>query len=212
MKKRGVVLTAAAVFAPITGIFLISFAMFLQAHFPLLLILTVSIIQTINPDVPYYVTDWIDHIVKFSGFWFISLSPVFLYGAILRFVTPKAEKVYLKFKLSFLTFAVSALGGMLLTAVNEWLYTQMISSDFSRYPNRSLFLSVLIVLSAIGFITFLAVYIIQQKSTKDTEGNRLPKRVVLLDMLRCILALPAFILFFTVLWKFLLIFFSDAYY
>ena len=211
MKKRGVVLTAAAVFAPITGIFLISFAMFLHAYFPNLLILIVgTLLQAVNPDAPSRVTDWIDHSIKFFGFWFISLSPVFLYGAIVRFVTPKAEKVYLRFKLSLLTFATSAFGGMLLTAVNEWLYIQVMSSDFSRYPNRSLFLGVLTFISAIGFIAFLAVYIIQQKRTKDAEGNSLPKRVVLLDLLRCILALPAFVLFFTAFWKILLILFGEA--
>lgn len=213
MKKRGAILTAAAAFAPITGIFLISFAMFLHAYFPDLLIIAVSVLlQAVNPDAPFQTTNWIDHSIKLFGFWFISLSPVFLYGAIVRFVTPAAEKVYLKFKLSLLTFAASAFGGMFLTAVNEWIYTKSISSDLSKYPNRSLFLGVLIFLSAIGFIAFSVIYIIQQKRTKDAEGNLLPKRVVLLDLLRCVLALPAFILFFTALWKILLIFFSDAFY
>ncbi len=207
MKKRGVFLTAAAAFAPVTGIFIISFAMLLHAYFPDLLILVFSYVMfAVNPDVSSGATAWIDHFIKFTGFGFIALAPALLCGGVLRLITPKAESVYLKFKRSLLVFSASAFAGLLSASVNEWLYIEAKSGDFSKYPYRSLFLGVTAFAALTGVAFFAILYIIKQKRVKNGEENRLPAKAVFLDLLRFILALPAFVMFLTAIWKLLLIF------
>ena len=170
-----------------------------------------QILPVLNPDAPRRVFVWIDEIIRYFMYTSICAFPVLLYSAIVRFVTPKAEEVYLTPKLSLWTNLTSAACGVTVASAVLLVLEMLSEDDVSRYPNRIRALSVFLPIVFVAFLVLVFVYIFSWNGKRDPAGNALPVRVIFLDILRGIFTLPGYALLAAIGYNILLILFSDAF-
>lgn len=207
-KKRGVIFIIAAVSAPVLGILLASIVHILGEYVSMFL---VRALGHVNPNLPFSAIRWADSILSTVFALFFCAVPPLLYSGIVRLITPKAETVYLTPSLSLWANLSSAACGAGIVAALQLFITLLAEDCTTSYPNRKIALAVFLPIIFVVFLAFVFVYFIQWNKSRDTDGNRLPVRVIFLDILRGILALPGFCLLAGIGYTLLLLMFSDAF-
>lgn len=212
-KRRGIIFLVLSAAVPVAGILLFFAAFILHGACTEWLdtLLLEQILPVLNPDAPRRVFVWIDEIIRYFMYTSICAFPVLLYSAIVRFVTPKAEEVYLTPKLSLWTNLTSAACGVTVASAVQLVIEMLSENDVSRYPNRIRALSVFLPIVFVAFLVLVFVYIFSWNGKRGPAGNALPVRVIFLDILRGILTLPGYALLAAIGYHILLILFSDAY-
>ena len=212
-KRRGIIFLVLSAAVPVAGILLFFAAFILHGACTEWLgtLLLEQILPVLNPDAPWRVFTWIDDIIRYFMYTSIFAFPVLLYSAIVRFVTPKAEEVYLTPKLSLWTNLTSAACGVTVASAALLVITVLAEDDVSRYPNRIRALSIFLPIVCVAFLVLVFVYIFSWNGKRDPAGNALPVRVIFLDILRGILAFPGYTLLAAIGYNILLILFSDAF-
>ena len=212
-KKHGVICLICAFLVPVASMLILWAAMYIQDacaegfnNF-----LTEHILPVIPLKVSFKTFMWLDECVLFFMGVVSCAFPVLLYSAIVRFVTPKAEEVYLTPKLSLWTNLTSAACGVTVASAVLLVLEILAEDDVSRYPNRIRALSVFLPIVFVAFLVLAFVYIFTWHKAKDGEGNPLPLKVIFLDILRGILAFPGYALLAAIGYNVLLILFSDAF-
>jgi hypothetical protein len=212
-KKHGVICLVLAFLVPVAGILMQGTAIVIHGVYTEWLgtVLLEQILPLLNPDAPHRVFIWIDEcFLFFTGVTFCAF-PVLLYSAIIRFVTPKAEEVYLIPKLSLWTNVISATCGVGIVTAIELFGAILATGGNFTYPNRLSALSIFLPIVIVAFLVLAFVYIFTWHKAKDGEGNPLPLKVIYLDILRGILAFPGYALLAAIGYNVLLILFSDAF-
>lgn len=212
-KRRGIIFLVLSAAVPVAGILLFFAAFILHGACTEWLdnLLLEQILPVLNPDAPRRVFVWIDDIIRYFMYTSICAFPVLLYSAIVRFVTPKAEEVYLTPKLSLWTNLTSAACGVTVASAVLLVLEMLSENDVSRYPNRIRALSIFLPIVFVAFLVLVFVYIFSWNGKRDPAGNALPVRVIFLDILRGIFTLPGYALLAAIGYKTLLILFSDAF-
>ncbi|MBO5402747.1 MAG: hypothetical protein J6A85_06220 [Clostridia bacterium] len=212
-KRRGIIFLVLSAAVPVAGILLFFAAFILHGACTEWLdnLLLEQILPVLNPDAPRRVFVWIDEIIRYFMYTSICAFPVLLYSAIVRFVTPKAEEVYLTPKLSLWTNLTSAACGVTVASAVLLVLEMLSEDDVSRYPNRIRALSVFLPIVFVAFLVLVFVYIFSWNGKRDPAGNALPVRVIFLDILRGIFTLPGYALLAAIGYNILLILFSDAF-
>lgn len=212
-KRRGIIFLVLSAAVPVAGILLFFAAFILHGACTEWLdnLLLEQILPVLNPDAPRRVFVWIDEIIRYFMYTSICAFPVLLYSGIIRLITPRAEEVYLTPKLSLWTNVISATCGVTVASAVLLVLEMLSEDDFSRYPNRIRALSIFLPIVFVAFLVLVFVYIFSWNGKRDPAGNALPVRVIFLDILRGILALPGYSLLAAIGYKILLILFSDAF-
>lgn len=212
-KRRGIIFLVLSAAVPVAGILLFFAAFILHGACTEWLgtLLLEQILPVLNPDAPWRVFTWIDDIIRYFMYTSIFAFPVLLYSAIVRFVTPKAEEVYLTPKLSLWTNLTSAACGVTVASAALLVLEILAEDDVSRYPNRIRALSIFLPIVCVAFLVLVFVYIFSWNGKRDPAGNALPVRVIFLDILRGIFTFPGYALLAAIGYNILLILFSDAY-
>lgn len=211
-KKHGVICLICAFSVPVASILILWAAMYIQDAYAEGFINFFA--EHISPVIPLKVSFktfmWLDDcVLLFMGVTSCAF-PVLLYSAIVRFVTPKAEEVYLTPKLSLWTNLTSAACGVTVASAVLLVLEMLSEDDVSRYPNRIRALSIFLPIVFVAFLVLVFVYIFSWNGKRDPAGNALPVRVIFLDILRGIFTLPGYALLAAIGYNILLILFSDA--
>lgn len=212
-KKHGVICLICAFSVPVASILILWAARYIQDAYAegFINFFAEHILPVIPLKVSFKTFMWLDDcVLLFMGVTFCAF-PVLLYSAIVRFVTPKAEEVYLTPKLSLWTNLTSAACGVgIVTAIELFGAILAIGGNYT-YPNRLSALSVFLPIVFVAFLVLVFVYIFSWNGKRDPAGNALPVRVIFLDILRGIFTLPGYALLAAIGYNILLILFSDAF-
>ncbi len=207
-KKRGAIFLVAAVAAPVLGILLAYIVHIAGEAISMILLLATA---AVNPDAPLSAIRWINQCELYVAALFFCAFPPLLYSAIVRLITPKAETVYLTPRLSLWTNLSSAACGAGIVAALQLFITLLSETCTASYPNRKIALVIFLPIIFIVFLAFVFIYFLQWSKSADADGNSLPVKVVFLDILRGILALPGFCILAGIGYTLLLLMFSDAF-
>ncbi len=207
-RKHGVIFLIAAVAAPVLGI-LLAYIVHIAGEAISIILLRAT--AAVNPDAPLSAIRWVNQCESYVAALFFCAFPPLLYSAIVRLITPKAETVYLTPRLSLWANLSSAACGAGIVAALQLFITLLGEDCTASYPNRKIALAVFLPIIFVVFLAFVFVYFIQWNRGRDTDGNRLPVRVIFLDILRGILALPGFCILAGIGYTLLLLMFSDAF-